>query len=256
MTPDPSFLLRDLSNLLAPADGRAVVAGLKGSAPAYLVARLLERLPGPLLVIAPDAESGEEFCRELRFYAGSAEAIRFFPHPDTGLLEAASPHPDVTGERLGTLVRLLDRKARAVVVPLAAALQRVLPRDLLGGASQYLITGEEVERDTLLGKLVRLGYASVPLVEDRGTFAVRGGILDIFPPDRELPVRIEFFGDAVETIREFDPLTQRSLHPLAELVLLPSREVILSDEVLAAVAGPLKERCDDLGIAADRRREL
>ena len=103
---------------------------------------------------------------------------------------------------------------------------------------------------------MNLGYANVPLVEDRGTFSVRGGILDIFPPDLPQPVRIEFFGDFVDTIRTFDPVTQRSLHPLTELVLLPSREVILPEEKMPEFAARLKSRCDDLDLPADRRRGL
>ena len=139
-------------------------------------------------------------------------------------------------------------------MPVAAALQRVLPRRTFNEASFYLVAGEDFERDDLLARLVRMGYAGVPIVEDRGTFAVRGGILDIFPPDLSMPVRIEFFGDTAETIRAFDPLTQRSLHPLDELVLLPSREILLTNDVLAEIGPRLKKVCDDLDIGADRRR--
>ena len=162
---------------------------------------------------------------------------------------------DVTGQRLDTLYRLLDGACRVVVTTLAAASQRVLPRQFLGDCSHYLVAGEEVARDKLLAGLIRLGYQNVPLVEDRGTFAVRGGILDIFPSGSPAPVRIEFFGDEVETIRAFDPESQRSLHLLEELVLLPSREVILSEEVIAAFTPRLKPRCDELDIPPSRRRE-
>src|SRR5512143_3392149 len=124
----------------------------------------------------------------------------------------------------------MDDKASLVVTTIAAVSQRLLPRRTLGEVSQYLVACEEVERDNLLKILLNLGYSSVPLVEDRGTFAVRGGILDIFPPDRPEPVRIEFFGDFVDTVRAFDPVTQRSLQSLQELVLLPSREVIFTHE--------------------------
>src|SRR6185369_16925516 len=145
---------------------------------------------------------------------------------------------------------------RITVMPVAAALQRVLPRKTLNDSSCYLLAGEEFERDELLARLIRMGYANVPLVEDRGTFAVRGGILDIFPPNLATPVRIEFFGDTAETIRAFDPITQRSLQPVEELVLLPSREVLLTDDILKEIAPRLKLLCDDLDIPADRRRRI
>ncbi|QWV97557.1 transcription-repair coupling factor [Geomonas nitrogeniifigens] len=248
--------LKQLNEKLTSPTCQVSVAGLEGSAPAYLLSRLADDGAPPMVVLTADQESADELARELRFFASRPDAVLPFPAWDVTPFEAASPHPDLVGERLNALVRLLDGGARAVVLPVASALQRVIPRDTLGGVCQYLVTGEELERDGLVEKLVKLGYSHVPLVEDRGTFSVRGGILDIFPPDREQPVRIEFFGDLVETMRLFDPVSQRSLEPLEELVLLPSREVILSEQVVKELAPRLKRRCDHLGIGADRRREL
>ncbi len=247
--------LRTIANALVPEGGRCVATGLKGSAPAWLLARLLSRVTRRFLVIASDPESAETFYRELLFYAGNGPEILYFPPWDTAPFEDASPVAEITGQRLDTLFRLSGGKCRVVVTTLAAVAQRVLPRQLLGGSAVYLVTGEEVAREELLAGLIRLGYQNVPLVEDRGTFAVRGGILDIFPAGSKAPVRIEFFGDEVESIRTFDPESQRSLHDLAELILLPSREVILSEEVIAAFTPRLKPRCDELDIPPSRRRE-
>jgi transcription-repair coupling factor (superfamily II helicase) len=252
--PNPDYL-KDVTAQLLPEGAIVSVAGLKGSAPAYLISRLMEG-SAPLLIVTPDQESADELCRELRYFAARPEEVLPFPSWDVTPFESASPHPDLVGERLNALLRLMDGRARALVVPLASALQRVLPRATLGEVCQYLVSGEELEREILVGKLVKLGYAHVPIVEDRGSFSVRGGILDIFPPDLPKPVRIEFFGDLVETMRYFDPVTQRSLEPIEELVLLPSREVILSEAVLKDFAPRLKRRCDHQGIGADRRREL
>jgi transcription-repair coupling factor (superfamily II helicase) len=256
MTVDPALRIREIAATLSPPRSCVSLAGLKGSAPAYLLSRLLSEVNHPFLIITPDPETAEELWRELSFYAGGAEHILHFPAWETAPFEPASPHPDTTGQRLCVLFQLLGGKARGVVAPLPALLQKVLPRKLLGDVSHYLVAGEEVERDALVAKLVRLGYANVPLVEDRGTFSVRGGILDIFPPSLPAPVRIEFFGDFVDTIRTFDPVTQRSLRALEELIILPSREVILTEEVLQGFAPRLKARCDQLEIAATRRREL
>ena len=246
---------RSIANALAPEGGRCVASGLKGSAPAWLLARLLPLIKRRFLVIAPDAESAETFHRELLFYAGKGPEILHFPPWDTAPFDEASPVAEITGQRLDTLFRLLGGKCRVLVTTLAAAAQRVLPRQLLGECAVYLVAGEEVAREELLAGLIRLGYQNVPLVEDRGTFAVRGGILDIYPAGLPSPVRIEFFGDEVESIRAFDPESQRSLHHLAELILLPSREVILSEEVIAAFTPRLKPRCDELDIPPSRRRE-
>ena len=233
---------------------RLIVPGLKGSSAALFVAELVRGGLDNPLVLAATQEVAEEFCRELAFFSSGDLYAALFPAWDAAPFSASSPHPDVTGARLDTLFRLQNGLARITVMPVAAALQRVLPRKTLNDSSCYLLPGEEFDRDELLARLMRMGYANVPLVEDRGTFAVRGGILDIFPPNMPTPVRIEFFGDTAETIRAFDPLTQRSLQPVEELVLLPSRELLLSDELLENIAPRLKKTCDDLDIPANRRR--
>jgi len=258
MTTIPILIPQTIDCIAALRRGerRIAIPSLKGSSPALLVAELVRAgLENPL-VIASTQEAAEEFCRELTFFSGGDLHAALFPAWDVVPFSAASPHPDVTGARLDTLFRLQNGLSRITVMPVAAALQRVLPWKTLNDASCYLLPGEEFDRDELLARLVRMGYANVPLVEDRGTFAVRGGILDIFPPNLPTPVRIEFFGDTAETLRAFDPLTQRSLQPVEELVLLPSRELLLTDELLADIAPRLKQLCDDLDIPANRRRTI
>ncbi len=245
-----------IAGLLAPDSGRATLTGLRGSSPAYLLVRLMAESGRHLLIIAPDTERASEISAELKFYSGQPDSILFFPAWDVSPFEKASPHADVTGQRLAALRRLMDRKAAAVVTTPAALRQRVLPRTMLDNASLYFLPGEESNRDEFLAKLVTLGYLNVPLVEDRGTFAVRGGIVDIFPPGFEQPVRIEFFGDFVETIRAFDPLSQRSLAPLEELLLLPSREMVPDEAAIKAATPRIKARCDALEISPVARREL
>ncbi|MDU0458122.1 MAG: transcription-repair coupling factor [Geobacteraceae bacterium] len=246
--------LIDVIASIRRGEQRIALPGLKGSSPALAVAALLRDGLDRALVITASQEAAEEFCRELAFFSCGETRPLLFPAWDVPPMSASSPHPDISGARLDTLFRLQNGLTRLTVVPVTAALQRVLPAATLNDSSCYLVTGEEFERDDLLAKLVRMGYANVPLVEDRGTFAVRGGILDIFPPNMPTPVRIEFFGDTAETIRAFDPLTQRSLHAVEELVLLPSRELLLTDQVLENIAPRLKQLCDNLDIPANRRR--
>jgi len=248
--------MRHITGMLEPEAAHIKLAGLRGSAPAFIVAGLLNKLPGPFFAVMPDAETAEEFYREALFYSDRPQSIYYFPSWETSPFEQSSPHPDISGERLSTLAALLEGKASLIVVPVSALMQRVLPRSVLADHSQYLVVGEEIDRDAFLRKLVDLGYSMVPLVEDRGSASVRGGIVDMFLPSLANPVRIEFFGDFVESIRTFDPVTQRSLQPLEELVVLPSREIILSESVVQGFAPRLKERCDALGIPATRRREL
>jgi transcription-repair coupling factor (superfamily II helicase) len=248
--------INDIINGLQSSNARVVLPGLKGSASAYVVAEMLRCDSPDLLLITADHDSAAEFCRELGFFSRAGATPLLLPAWDVQPFSTNSPHPDISSARLDTLFKLQNGSARIVVMPVAAALQRVLPRMLFNEASCYLVAGEDFERDELLSKLIRMGYANVPLVEDRGSFAVRGGILDIFPPDQAAPVRIEFFGDTVETIRFFDPLTQRSLQSVEELILLPSREILLTEDVLEDVPPRLKNCCDDLDIPANRRRDI
>jgi len=258
LSANPSFIpqIALVADALQRGEKRVVLPGLKGSAAACVVAELLRSSDRSLLIITADQETADEFTRELVFFGSPGVTPLAFPAWDTAPFSAASPHSDISGARLDTLFRLQNAMARAMVMPVSAAMQRVLARRVFNEASCYLVAGEEFEREELLGKLIKMGYATTPLVEDRGTFAVRGGILDIFPPNLAAPVRIEFFGDTAETIRSFDPLTQRSLQAIDELVLLPSREILLTDEVLADIAPRLKACCDELEIPSNRRRDI
>ena len=256
--PDTTTLIPqtvDIQAALRRPGTQICLPGLKGAAPALVISELL-RLSCPLLIITADQEAADEFRREAAFFLGSGEAPLLLPSWDSAPFTPSSPHTDISGARLDTLFRLHNGLGRSVIAPLPAVRQRVLPRRFFNEAACYLVAGEEFERDDLLARLIKLGYANVPLVEDRGSFAVRGGILDIFPPNTAAPVRIEFFDDTVETMRSFDPLTQRSLQPLDELVLLPSREILLTEEVLDGIAPRLKQICDDLEIGADKRRSI
>ena len=245
-----------ISAILSQGSGYSAITGLKGSAPAFAVSELLKTSFANLLILTANQEKADEFARELAFFSPPENTPLLFPAWDTAPFSGISPHSDISSARLDTLSRLRKGLARTVIMPVSAAMQRVIARHVLREASRYLLSGEECEREDLLGSLLKMGYTGAPLVEDRGTFAVRGGILDIFPPNMTTPVRIEFFGDTVETIRSFDPLTQRSLHPIDELPLLPSREVLLTSDVLSGLSPRLKKLCDELEIPANRRREI
>jgi transcription-repair coupling factor (superfamily II helicase) len=243
-----------LSELLSNDVNRISLTGLTGSAPALAVAELSCVTPRQIVVITTDQTAADTLIRELLFF--NATAIIAFPAWDVSPFEAASPHADTSGARLEALQCLLQGGPCILVTTVAALLQKVIPRKVLAGASCSIMPGDEPDREELLENLVRMGYSNCPLVEERGSFAVRGGILDIFPPSQPRPVRIEFFGDTVETLRSFDPLNQRSQEHLDGLNLLPSRELVLSPATLQEFVPRLKERADLLDIPADRRRQL
>ncbi len=243
-----------LAEQLKTADKKISVAGVAGSASALLATELSTLTGRQILLITPDQAAADELTHAISFFNDSN--LTAFPAWDTSPFETTSPDPDISGSRLETLQLLLQGSPCIVISPVAALLQRVIPRSVLASATLRLIPGNEPDRESLLENLVKMGYTNCPLVEERGSFAVRGGILDIFPPALPRPVRIEFFGDTVETVRSFDPLSQRTVENLAGMTLMPSRELVITAESLQKFVLRLKDRADQLDIPADRRRQL
>ncbi len=231
------------------------VAGLRGSAPAFVIASLLEHLDGPLLWIAADDEVAEHTHRELRAFLGppGARRVHLVPASDVEPYQGMSPHAEIARRRIEILARLLDGHPDVVVASVRALLKRVVPRDVLGNAQELLVVGEEIDRDGLVASLVEWGYLSTDRTEDPGCFTVRGHVLDLFPPGFEAPLRLELWGDEIESLRVFDPTTQRSLTTVDEVVLLPVREEILEASAVERFAGSLKAISDERSVPPRQR---
>ncbi len=216
---DPVRALLDA--LVAGGPGAVARAGgLYGSSPALVVAAAREALAeagaGPLVVVAPTTEAAEEVEDDLRTFAGPDAPILAFPAWEA--LPSSDAHPDheLVAERLEVLRRLAAGEApgTAIVAPVAALLEPVPPPGDVAGSAIAILVGDEAPLDLLSQALERAGLARVPMVELPGEWAARGGIVDIFPVSGGGPYRIELFGDRVESIREFDPDTQRSTRAL------------------------------------------
>ena len=146
-----------------------------------------------------------------------------------------SPDQRIAAARLSTLYRLKTGSGGIMITSIEALLRRVMPAALLTRVAEYLMAGEDCDRDDLLQRLVYLGYEKSALVQSVGDFSVRGGIVDIYPPPFALdsglihdgPIRLDFFGDTIESLRPFDPFTQRSTGELGEATLLPVTDVLL-----------------------------
>ena len=210
--------------------------GLEGPSAALALATILRGGRRSVLALTAGFEEAERLTGDLRFFLPPelAERVRLFPAPDILLFRALSPHREVSQARLGALYALLERDRPSVVVaPAAAVLRRLPPRRALAEFADYIVAGEEIDRQALLARLVSGGYTAAGLVEEPGDYSVRGDILDVFPPLVERPVRLEFWGDTVESIRHFNRFSQRSEEELAELVLLPASEVILEEANVA-----------------------
>lgn len=233
------------------------IHGLYGSAEAYLLSRLPATDRSLTVVLCADLEQGRQLKTQLQFYSPHPHEIALLPHWELNPYDPLSPHPELEAIRLATLSALSLGKLKTLILPVRSLMQRVMPRQVLETVSLTLEAEEEYPRNQLLKALIQLGYQSVPLVEERGCFAVRGDIIDLFPPDAEQPVRLDFYADFIENMRDFDPVTQRSNKTGRQtLNLIPSREMILHGPFLETLSQRLKERCDELAIPRTERENI
>ncbi len=243
------------------------LTGLRGAARAVLVAELA-RAQGerPLLVLVPSAKAGDAFVDDLRAALGEPEdgRVRPFPRHDTHPYERFSPQPFVVAQRMDVLYRLLasagsggrERSAPVLVAPWTALAVRVPSREAVRARCVHLEVGQTLDRDALVETLLAAGYQRMPLVEERGELAVRGGILDLFPPQRARPIRVELLGDEVESIREFDAASQRSQEKLGYTVAPPPRELLLDRSLVIRRSDALRALAEEQGVAPRAVDEL
>lgn len=194
------------------------VIGAAGSFPSFIITNLKGSMEGPSLVVAPLPEDAERIAEDMNFFLPGL--VHLFPSWETLPFDSVAPPMEAMGERVSAIYALMTGSP-VIVAPAAALMQMVPPRDFLNSSMDYLEAGEEVHLDTLIEKLAKGGYSRVNMVQEKGEWSRRGGIIDIFPPSTENPVRIEFIGDTVESIREFDPSSQRSLRNLNSVIILP-----------------------------------
>ena len=207
------------------------VNGLSGSAQSYFLSGFLSDFQKPFLIVLPDRKDAEKIYKELRFFmSGKDVRLYEFPPYDISPLTGLSPLSEVVTRRVQSLYALMSNKSPVVITSLEAVLFRILPKKAFVQSLDYFETGESIDRDIFLRKLEITGYHRVSLTEEKGDYSVRGSVIDIFSPLYPLPVRLEFWGDHLESIRQFDPVSQRSQNHLKEMILLPANEIIMDKD--------------------------
>ena len=247
-------------------EGPVRLTGLRGSARSVVAARLVRAHAGrPVLVVTPDSRSADTWLEDLQFTLGEegpGGRIRSFPRHDVHPYERFSPQPFVVAQRMDVLYRWLvagtggNGAAPVVVAPWTALAQYVPSRETVRGKSVHLEVGQVLDRDALVTVLVSAGYQRMALVEERGEIAVRGHVLDLFPPQRERPIRIELIGDEVEQIREFDPASQRSEGSVSYAVAPPPRELLFDRSLIIDRSETIRQHAGEQGVAAAAVDEL
>jgi transcription-repair coupling factor (superfamily II helicase) len=240
--------------------GTKRLQGVQGGARAYVLSLAAEKNPRPILVVSPGVQNAENLFDDLAFFLGEDRSLpafrkrlHLFPSWEVLPFEKLSPHSDNSAGRLEGLYKLVEESAPILIATPAALMQKVIPKEALKRSYLYLVAGEEVPREALLEHLVQWGFQNVPLAEERGDFSLRGGIVDLFSPGYARPLRLEFDGDRLESIRPFSPATQRSEGSQEDIVILPMKEFSLKRSDLDQVLRRIDQRATDLEI--DRREK-
>jgi transcription-repair coupling factor (superfamily II helicase) len=230
--PHYESFMANLDEPLLPSKAQMQVrwGQLYGSATSLWLAEAARRSSAPLLVVAPDARQATRLQHELRFFCGPEFYIEAFPDWETLPYDLFSPHPDIVSQRLRMLSVLPRLTKGIVIVDLETLLQRLAPQTYIDAHAFDLSVGETIDLEQFRTRLVGAGYVISSQVMAPGEFAVRGSLIDLYPMGSQTPFRIDLFDQDVESIRVFDPETQRSGDKVKALRLLPAREFPLTAE--------------------------
>src|SRR5699024_6667036 len=218
----------------AAAGERRSWRGLSGCATALALAALASRADHLTVVITADEQQSFRLQDGLRFFTPPNTPVRHFPDRETLPYDVFSPHGDIVSERLALLYALPRMEHGLLVVSADTLLQPLPPATFVDARTLVLNKGDKLDPIAFRSRLENAGYAAVPEVRAHGEFALRGAVLDLFPMGAQTPCRLDLFDDEIDTIRGFDPETQRSTERFDALRLLPAREFPLDDDAIAA----------------------
>jgi transcription-repair coupling factor (superfamily II helicase) len=228
---------------LPGAAGKQHWGNLPGAALSLAVAEAASAAKRFTLLLTADSQSAERLQEELAFFAPDLPVLHF-PDWETLPYDVFSPHQDIISQRIATLYRLPEIKHGVLVVPIATALHRLAPTRFLLGSGLLLDVGQKLDVEEMRARLEAAGYRCVDTVYEHGEFAVRGALIDLFPMGSDTPYRIDLFDDEIETLRTFDPETQRSVDKVESIRLLPAREFPLEKKAVTDFRGRFRERFD------------
>ncbi|MDD9305009.1 MAG: transcription-repair coupling factor [Desulfobacter sp.] len=229
-----------------------------GSHKAWLTARMFSSFDRSMTVVLPDQKQALGFLDDLAFFMPQdLDRVIYFPGYNILPFKSLSYHRETSTSRLAALSKIMEagKEKFILITYVDTLLQNLLPRQKLQDCCELIMVNEELDRDALVDNLEAGGYTRATLVEDPGEYAVRGGILDVFSPGEEKPVRVEFFGDLVESIRYFSPYSQRGTKELSETIIVPATEAVISKESLPHVLARLRQAGSLAGLEADLVRD-
>ncbi|HVZ16641.1 MAG TPA: hypothetical protein VG897_05970, partial [Terriglobales bacterium] len=225
---------------LRSATGRIRVSGLTPTAKSLISSLRPHALSRPVIVVVADNKAAEAMLPQVQSFAELSgtlppDAVVFVPAYDVLPFENMSPHAEIQEARAKALWKITTGAARIVITPVSAAVMKLSSPEFYFDLALVFRRGETVDVDKIVAHLNTVGYTKTDVVEMPGEYALRGGILDVYPPEADRPLRVEFFGDEVESVRKFDPGTQRSSTEVDEVSLQPLTDTPVREETLAAI---------------------
>jgi len=229
----------------APPDARRLRVGqLYGSSRGLLLAEQLRQHAGLSVIVCRDMADAEQLELELRFFDSNLPRLFRFPDLETLPYDQFSPHQDIVSERIRCLASISGAESGILILPISTLMQKVAPPAFIRQRCFDLASGQRIDPAALRERLSLYGYSAVSQVESHGEYSTRGSILDLFPMGSELPYRLDFFDDEIESIRSFDPETQLSIDRLDNIELLPGQEYPLDEEGIKQFRLAFRERFD------------
>lgn len=205
---------------------------LAGAAASLAIGHTIQSHGSFSLVVARDSQEAEQIAAELQFFLSESTPVMLFPDWETLVYDSFSPHQDIISDRLRILNELPGQQSGVLVVPVATLMQKLAPREFTLGSSFSLDKGQRFDIEAMRSRLTNAAYRCVDTVFEHGEFAVRGSIMDIFPMGVNHPFRLDLFDDEIESIRVFDPESQRSIEHVDSIRLLSAREFPLDDAAI------------------------
>ncbi|MDX1763270.1 MAG: CarD family transcriptional regulator, partial [bacterium] len=221
--------------LLSGREEHLHLTGLWGASRACIIGQLQKEKGAPLLIVTAKPSEADRLHKDLAVFLDSPSGsdlptLTLFPQWEILPFDDKSPHGEIVRQRIGTLHRLLQGDRLIIVTTIRALLQKVLPREAVIRSCFDFKVGDTLDTEQLTEALLEGGYERTDLVEQPGTFCLRGGIFDLFPSNHEFPVRIDLLGDEIESIRRFSPHDQRSTDDVTQVETVLTREILLDPE--------------------------
>jgi transcription-repair coupling factor (superfamily II helicase) len=251
-----AYDIEPLNNLIRQVQEESLkirVNGLKGASRSFLASLLFKRLECPLLVVCAEEKDAAACARNLEIFLGE-HSVFHYPSLDFLTIDMFALQKEEELTRLEVLANL--QVSNKIIVVTSAMMQKVMPVHDFTRYLRIIAAGDQLDRDEFCAQLVEQGYVRESLVQEKGSFSVRGNILDIFPSSEAHPLRLEMYGDEIESIRTFDASSQRSTGTSAAFMLSPASEVMVNPSTSELSVRNIRRRCDELSLSREIRNRL